>query len=354
MAHTPTVYVYLPGEVNALAFDLSELLTERILALFPARRQGFRILLSPIAHPAIPELISSADQAQPPLLNLDPEIGYLMLTVKEADQVIYRHAHSIDDLIRAPLLARLRHSHPIQSLTAIEYALDLGLTGSVKPTPTPHGRFTVPPQTKRRSGFQVRAIPDPDLAPASLADWGIETAPTAERHAPVTIILTHEVADLLRDSRPFSDLWEEGGFLIGWAFRDVDHSAGHIVEIVAAPSAEHTGGSLIHLDFTGDSFSQLKRQLAHDYPDALLLGWYHTHLFPATDAFGLSALDVNLHRTTFKRPWQIAGLINLPIDGTRTLRFYSICSDDMVLCPHYVAESVAGSTRLSGITARPD
>jgi hypothetical protein len=63
-----------------------------------------------------------------------------------------------------------------------------------------------------------------------------------------------------------------------------------------------------------------------------MLGWYHTHLFAATDDIGLSTIDFRLHFTTFRLPWQIAGLVNL--DGQqRVLRFYVRQHDTMALCP---------------------
>ena len=86
---------------------------------------------------------------------------------------------------------------------------------------------------------------------------------------------------------------------------------------------------------TGESFVEVKRKLREKSDKRRLLGWYHTHLFPATDDFGLSSIDYTLHFGTFTIPWQLAGLIN--IDGAdRTLRFYRREAIEMLLCPYWV------------------
>ena len=66
------------------------------------------------------------------------------------------------------------------------------------------------------------------------------------------------------------------------------------------------------------------------------MGWYHTHLFRATDDEGLSTVDVQMHHTTFKRPWQVAGLLNIGLSSgaeERVLRFYVGHGRSMAPCP---------------------
>ena len=93
----------------------------------------------------------------------------------------------------------------------------------------------------------------------------------------------------------------------------------------------------LHLTFTGDSFSAVKRSLREGPSGDRLLGWFHTHLFPATDEMGLSSVDLRLHFSTFTIPWQVAGLINLDGAG-RTLRFYVRRGDGMALCPDWTVD----------------
>lgn len=87
-------------------------------------------------------------------------------------------------------------------------------------------------------------------------------------------------------------------------------------------AAVGTQASAALLLFTGDSWSALRRRLAADLQGLRLLGWWHTHLFPATDTFGLSGLDETLHRQFFSSPWHFAALLNVSHDQGRVLRCY--------------------------------
>jgi len=96
---------------------------------------------------------------------------------------------------------------------------------------------------------------------------------------------------------------------------------------------EQVGASFLHFTFTGDSFERIKQVWTVDTGGSAFWVWYHTHLFPATQTIGLSSIDLRLHFTTFRIPWQIAGLLNL--DGAeRVLRFYVRRNDTMALCHH--------------------
>ena len=97
--------------------------------------------------------------------------------------------------------------------------------------------------------------------------------------------------------------------------------------------AQHTGASLLHFTFTGDSFTAIHQEITRNRPREQLLGWFHSHLFAANGDDGLSSIDYRLHFTTFRQSWQLAGLVNLGHDGDRVLRFYARVGDDMLLCP---------------------
>jgi proteasome lid subunit RPN8/RPN11 len=177
------------------------------------------------------------------------------------------------------------------------------------------------------------------LPPARrLADLGAAPPPPGFAEAAlhtgfVKVVMEPVVAAELERDRPFSDQVEQGGFLVGEVYADADAPETFIVLVTAAVPAEQVGASFLHFTFTGDSFDAIKARLATEHQGAVLLGWYHTHLFPATDAMGLSSIDYRLHFTTFRIPWQVAGLVNL--DGPhRVLRWYVRRGEDMLLCHH--------------------
>jgi len=330
------VFVYLPDEMQQpQVIRLESLLVAGLRPILGDSIENTTILCQPLYLPPVAELASGKALHSPALINSVPEVGFLMLTVIKEKKVIYHHAHTVEDAIGPPLLEHLRQSQTLDDIPYIRYRLDLGIPSTGRRDPQVNGKLPVSATSKRRPRFQMRLLPDPELPHATLADWAINppSSPAADRT--VTVLLHQDIADALNKLRPFSRQWEEGGFLLGRAFRDAAREGQFLVEIVAAPPAKHTEGSLVHLDFTGDSFAHVKRQLAHKYAGTMLLGWYHTHLFPASDIFGLSTIDVTLHHTTFKRPWQIAGLINFEDDGSRILRFYGGANGRLVQYPFF-------------------
>jgi hypothetical protein len=177
------------------------------------------------------------------------------------------------------------------------------------------------------------------LPRASLASLGNSTLWT-EAKARVKVVASPLVLTALLRAESFSDQWEDGGFLIGRAYIDTEGGDNaYLVCITAVPRARATMSSLVHLTYTGDSFSEVKRLLRDDFPGQQLLGWYHTHLFAAEEEMGLSGPDVHLHFSTFRQPWQVAALINLPLHGPATLRFYATQDKEMVRCTVYRLEA---------------
>jgi hypothetical protein len=172
------------------------------------------------------------------------------------------------------------------------------------------------------------------------ADRSDETAepeaPVRETDGPpVVIVIPGDLVASLAQTYPFSDEIEEGGFLAGTVYRDADRPGGYLVHVTAALPAERTGASMINFTFTGESFLRVSQQLDNRSNNEKLLGWYHTHLFAATSRLGLSSVDVELHRSTFRRPWQVAGLVNIA-RNRRVLRFYHGEDDQMVPVRYWV------------------
>lgn len=174
---------------------------------------------------------------------------------------------------------------------------------------------------------------------ASEADAPEPAAPPRDRPRqeppPVVIAIPDALRTSLVRTFPFSEEIEEGGFLAGKVYRDTDRAGGYVVHVTDAIPAERTGASMLNFTFTGESFLRVSEQLASRGEDEALLGWYHTHLFAATSRSGLSSADVELHRSTFRRPWQVAALINIS-NGGRVLRFYhGGAGDQMTKVPYW-------------------
>ena len=122
---------------------------------------------------------------------------------------------------------------------------------------------------------------------------------------------------------------EDGGYIIGNAYRfpgspinEDDHNFKWWITIEHVIPAQAIYGTPGMLLFTGDSWSHIHRLLDKEYKGKKLLGWYHTHLFGATDEDGLSIMDKNLHTRFLPLPWQVALLININQYKERELRCY--------------------------------
>jgi hypothetical protein len=268
------------------------------------------------------------DMESPMVENLVPEFGYTYVRVYQGNLLIYRHPHRLYDVVTQTLQKKLSLQYPEEKW----WGFRVDVPG-IPPITAFRLNYRVP-QSIDQPRFQIRRLAEEEPAIKTLADFGVKTA-SAETTAPVKIVFKRSLYQDLCEQRPLSPKVEEGGFLIGNVYRDGDGEDTYLLEVSNALTAQHTGASFLHLTFTGDSFVEVKRTLNQNYPGERLLGWYHTHLFPATPTFGLSSIDVELHFSTFTIPWQLAGLINL--DGNqRTLRFYVRQGNKMVLCPYWV------------------
>jgi proteasome lid subunit RPN8/RPN11 len=165
--------------------------------------------------------------------------------------------------------------------------------------------------TKRSFGVQrIEDEPLPPLARSALRARPIE-ATSAPAEALVHVFLAPDVLETLLRTRAFSRDVEEGGFLFGRAHRDADAPERWIVVITEALRAEHVSGSREELVFSAESFAAARRLASEREPRVEILGWYHTHLAAEGEDEGLSVVDRDLHFTTFRRPWQVAALVNV-------------------------------------------
>ncbi len=273
------------------------------------------------------------------IYNMTPACGYATVTVIdiESRQIIYQHPHPVSEIFCEQLRELVDRDSPGQPRWGFRLVgKDIPYVPVVIPTPPVKGAVdSRGPAVIDRPRFRMTPLADPTPPQKSLHDFHLREPVGAPGSDLVKVVVHESVKRDLRFERPFSDRVEEGGFLVGRVYEDVDCPGTFIVEVTGAPKAEHTGASLLHLTFTGDSFSEIKRRLREDLADQRLIGWYHTHLFPATVPMGLSSIDLELHFTTFRQPWQVAGLINLDGNGWRTLRFYIQQGPLMVPCPQW-------------------
>jgi hypothetical protein len=301
---------------------------ERLLGRSLGEQARFQLEIYPV--PDKPEL-----EGMPRLINLLGDYGYVNIVTSVGGSIVYRHPHTLNELLGRPLQQTLAEQFP--DVTVWGYAVrapGLEKAAIVRPVPEVEGLVHVDPVGQsRRPSFTIRRLPDPEPPTRSLRDYGI--SPSAEQQkALVKVILRSEVERAFSWGIRFSDEIEEGGFLAGRIYLDGDCEGTYIAELTTVLPAQHTGASLLHFTFTGDSFGAMSETLERKHPGDALLGWYHTHLFAATDGMGLSSIDVDLHFTTFRRPWQLAGLVNL--DGAfRVLRFYARRENTMSLCPQW-------------------
>lgn len=281
--------------------------------------------------------------------NVTPDYGYMTILVKSGGRIIYRHPHPVAEVISTGLpgwIERAAPGYPTVTAFAIRTSDDPPSSGR---SPADIEKAGGEPEEKgaaerreNRPAFGIRPIeepPPPLRHRSSFAVAHVEDASGEPTDPLVRVYVAADVHRALASERAFSLDVEEGGFLFGHVYRDEEAPDQYLVEVTTIAPAEHTGASLLHLTFTGESFASMRRQLQAAGGDVRLVGWYHTHLFGASPSLGLSTVDLKLHFTTFRIPWQIAGLINIEVSSNReerVVRFYVRKQRIMVRCPQEV------------------
>jgi len=193
------------------------------------------------------------------------------------------------------------------------------------------GVFRLPPKVRDEPRIRFRPVPEPPLPEHDPAAFEpVQTYGKGDIR-PGRIFIPSHIYHELRQGLKLSQTVEEGGGDISWGNvyrepgspgKEDDPDFRWMVEVTDLLMAEGTVGSPAMLLFTGDSWSRISRRRAKDYADRKLVGWFHTHTFPATDDFGLSGLDQDMHAWYLPKPWQIAILLNIERNGDRTVRCY--------------------------------
>ncbi|WUI02586.1 hypothetical protein OHR68_12520 [Spirillospora sp. NBC_00431] len=270
--------------------------------------------------------------------NLRPRYGHVQVKVILDGELLYQHPHPVSELLGRVLRQTLTERAPD------ERRWGFGLRGPnmdkvplVRPVPDMDHGVQIEVGARRGRVFTLEELQAPDAPLRTLADLGAdmpEGGPDGEAAKPVSVVLGKSLYEAFTSGISFSAEVEEGGFLAGRVYRNADAPDCHLIELTAIIPAERTGASLLEFTFTGESFLRVGATLAARHHGEELVGWYHTHLFAAGRGFGLSSVDIRLHRSTFQRPWQVAALVNIS-GGRRLLRFYRSSEKGMARAPYW-------------------
>lgn len=185
--------------------------------------------------------------------------------------------------------------------------------------------------------FGVRRVEDaplPEISKSAIPSQPLSVEEDGSRTR-VLVLLSEEVRTMLSRSMPLSREVEEGGFLFGRVFRDLEVADRMLVLVTEVMRATHIQSAANELGFTSEAFEELHQRLNEADHGGAILGWFHTHLVSANEPEALSLVDRDMHFTTFRKPWQVAGLIcvdpSTDPEGRR-VSFYERQGDEMIRC----------------------
>ncbi len=294
------------------------------------------------------------DEEPPPRVTLCPEapIRYFTVRILDFRTELYRGVYTVDDIFRAGAEYLARGQIEKDRLEADEGPFTYEVLPSPEPVRTAppelfppeayqvEGVFQLPLLAEDRERTVFRRVTPPPLPERDLASFGdLQTHGKGE--AGRGVVLMHaSVYRALKEGLVLSARTEDGGYLLGVPYRQPDsledeEDDGYrwVLEITDPVLAEGAWARPGMLLFTGESWSRVTRRLDREGGDKKLVGWFHTHLFEATDSFGLSGMDQDLHRRYLTKPWQVAVLLNVNVNGERTIRCYQRGPEgDLVEC----------------------
>ena len=293
-----------------------------------------------------------------PRVTLHPQAHITHFTVRllNFQRPIYQGDYHVDDIFLAGaefLARRLMERGKIETTANLYYEVSTSKTevNTVSSDVLPanvyevEGVFRLPLRSddSERTVFH-KLTPEP-LPERSLVSYG--EVLTYGRPGPTggTIMISSSVYDALQQNLHLSDKVEDGGYLLGTPYRqpgsieDEDNADFRwLLEVTDVIQAEVAWGRIGSLLFTGETWSRITRRRDRDFPDKKLVAWFHTHLFRATDEFGLSGMDQDLHRRFLTKSWQVAVLLNI-YKGQRTVRCFQRGPEgDLVECAFHVFE----------------
>ncbi|HKE31022.1 MAG TPA: hypothetical protein VKD65_04800, partial [Candidatus Angelobacter sp.] len=127
----------------------------------------------------------------------------------------------------------------------------------------------------------------------------------------------HAQRSLTQSREEATEIVEVGGILIGDVYKDEN---GPFLEIIGAIVAKHTKNEGTQMTFTPETWMQVNQVKSGKYPDARMVGWYHTH--PRFGIF-LSDMDKFIHKHHFPQPWTTA----LVVDPVQKSEGFFVWSD---------------------------
>jgi proteasome lid subunit RPN8/RPN11 len=264
----------------------------------------------------------------PNLTNLAPRLGCIEITGRRDGAVVWQGRFQVSELLGEVLPRLVEELEPGQTGWAFRIAARPGL-------PLPAAPAAARP-ARPRLNLAIRPEAEPPEPVVDPAGLGLRAPPRGE----IAVVYSAAAHDVLTRTMSFSEHHEDGGFLEGSVSKS-GTDGGHIVRVEKVHPAEHGRSSAVDFIFTSESFSVISERLASG--GGQLVGWYHTHLFPA-GGMGLSATDVDTHLTTFQRSWQVAALVNVTRAG-RTLRTYARSGDTMQECDQWISDERGGHRR---------
>jgi hypothetical protein len=191
------------------------------------------------------------------------------------------------------------------------------------------GMFHLPPRAKDEPRVRFKPVPEPPPPQRDPASFGPAESRGQGDPQAGRVFIPRRLYTELSNRLTLSEKNEEGGYVLGNVYRlpgspekDDDPNYRWLVEVTDLLMAENTVGTPVALLFTGDTWSKVNIRRDRDFAGRKLVGWFHTHLFPASDTFGLSGLDQDMHGWYLSRPWQVAILLNLEQGMDRTVRCY--------------------------------
>ncbi len=294
----------------------------------------------------------------PPRVTLHPEarVRYFSVSILDFETPIYQGDYSVDDIFRAGAEYLARAWIEKGNMDALAGPFYYAVIPSEQEVRTMNadlfpaeayqveGVFQLPLLSRDRPRTRfTRLKPDPLPARRPESFGPLETlgrGPLRQNR----IFIPRPIYQRLMTELDFSATAEEGGYLLGMPYRqprspadEDDPEFSWLLELTHYLPAEATWGSAALLMFTGESWSQVNRRRDIDYPEQKLAAWFHTHLFAASDEFGLSGLDQDLHRRFLTKPWQIAVLLNIDFEGGRELRCFQRGPEgDLVECQYHI------------------
>lgn len=335
-----------------------------VLAHHFADELPFRRSAYPVGPTSLYGTGYSPPDEPPPRVQLHPEatIRYFTVRLLDFQTELYRGEYGVDDIFLAGAEYMARRWIEKGNIRAEDGPFYYEVIPSsedvytVSPDLFPpeayrvEGIFQLPQLTEDRERTVFRKVQPPPLPERSPDSYGDTTTYGRGERGDGRIFMSADVYHNLREKLELSYREENGGYLLGVPYRhpgspEKENEDGFrwLVEITDVVMTGGTWGQPALLLFSGESWSQVTRLLDREYSDRKLIAWFHSHLFSASDEFGLSGLDQDLHRRYLTKPWQVAVLLNIDSEGEREVRCFQRGPEgDLVECTFEVFEPEPG------------